>query len=284
MSVQCIFLTLVYPKCRALSAAIFDGNISKVEYAASWWSDQWAAIHYGEIDVSTSQVTFSMVRDIREPGSGFGMSYSTPYLYTGTKFAGNSQYVDCADEGDTLRGACAELKVCVIEATSTENHVSRHLDDYAIIKVPNRESLFQTMEMGDCNVVAGEPLIITEKLARGNNYTGEYVFGSRYFSKDPLALVTRDGDPEFANFCNWIVISLFAAEAMNISKETAEVFPSTNLFGEEYRNMSSNVIAAIGNYGEFFEKFFANLFPREGLNSINNGTSGMMYSYPFGIS
>ena len=61
-------LILIYfkIKCRALSAAIFDGDWNRTgdEWPAVGWSDQWAFMTKGELDVSTSQATYNMERDV----------------------------------------------------------------------------------------------------------------------------------------------------------------------------------------------------------------------------
>ena len=119
-----------------------------------------------------------------------------------------------------------------------------------------------------------------EKLLREEGYTGEYTFGSRFLSKEPLAIVTRGNDAEFLDLCNWVINSLFAAEAMGITQEQAWKFPSTNVFGGDYRYLFKNVIATIGNYGEFTERHFE--FQRQEMNQLASGNSGLLYVHPFG--
>ena len=53
--------------CRALSAAIFDGDDSRTEFSEMEWFRHWNAIANGTIDVSTSMATHTMERDVMEP-------------------------------------------------------------------------------------------------------------------------------------------------------------------------------------------------------------------------
>ena len=56
----------------------------------------------------------------------------------------------------------------------------------------------------------------------------------------------------------------------------------TNLFGAGYTTMFQNAIAAVGNYGEMYERSLTELLPRSGLNTLNRGTTGELYSMPLG--
>jgi ABC-type amino acid transport substrate-binding protein len=112
-------------------------------------------------------------------------------------------------------------------------------------------------------------------------YTGNFTHGTKLFSKDPLAIVTRGNDAEFADFCNWILHALFAAEAMNITQDRANTFPTTHVFGDNYTDMFVHAIAAVGNFGEIYNRNGAP-FPRLGLNLLTNLSNGLLYALPFG--
>jgi hypothetical protein len=95
-------------------------------------------------------------------------------------------------------------------------------------------------------------------------------------------MVSRGDDDEWADFVNWVLNALIAAEAMNITQDRANEFPTTDLFGGDYTDMFRNAIAAVGNYGELYARHYEARAPRSGLNRINHGDSGLMYSKPFG--
>jgi hypothetical protein len=113
-------------------------------------------------------------------------------------------------------------------------------------------------------------------------YIGNYSFGTKLFSKDPLAYVTRGNDVEFADFCNWILQALVAVEAMNITQECVNIFPTTHVFGDRYKDMFVNVIAAVRNCGEVYNRRLSGLLPCVGMNLIANGSNAMLYALPFG--
>merc|ERR1712032_1603882 len=46
--------------------------------------------------------------------------------------------------------------------------------------------------------------------------------------------------------------------------------------------MFQDAVAASGNYGEIYQKNLEDSFSRDGLNRINMGAGGLIYSFPFG--
>lgn len=197
--------------------------------------------------------------------------------------------VECAERGETLLGECFNLRVCVIEDSTNKAAVADHLDGAAIRLTLDGVTLLQDLANDVCNVIAGEPSLIYEERVREAGYTGDYTFGSLQLSKEPIAIVTREGNnAKFSDFCNWIVQSLITADALNITQDRAYEFPTTHLFGDEYKQMFRHAIAAIGNYGELYERYFEDRYPRSGMNLISRPedvtetSGGLMYANPFG--
>ena len=92
-----------------------------------------------------------------------------------------------------------------------------------------------------------------------------------------LCLVTRQDDPQFSSFVNWIVAATFYAEfsverglhADPITKTDAEQMPDVNLFGRPYSKMLRNVVWEVGNYAEVYDANVAPFLPRSDRNTIN---------------
>lgn len=106
--------------------------------------------------------------------------------------------------------------------------------------------------------------------------------GTNVYSKEPLALVTRDGDAEFSDFVNWIVQSLMAAEEQGITQSTASAFTESTFFGEEYQDAFIDTLGAVGNYEEVYNRNLEPIIPRASANTINQGDTGLIYAFPFG--
>ena len=261
------------------------GDPKKIELPTLSLPDHWSALESGLVDVSTSLTAYSMDRDVYEANSGGkGFTFSTPILYAGSTFVGDPDYVDCADRGDTLLGNCRGLSVCVIDGTATSRVIEEMLDGSNTLIVSTGEELLTNFVNGKCNVIAGPNLLVyQEALVRSAGYQGSIVLGPRVYDKLPMTIVSRGDDPEFGDLVNWIIRSLFVAESMGVTKDTAGLFPATSLWGDDNSNMFRNVIGTIGNYGEFYGRWLASRIPLNGLNMLNTlGNTGLIYSMPMG--
>ena len=64
-----------------------------------------------------------------------------------------------------------------------------------------------------------------------------YSVSEGFYSKEPMAMVTKSTDPEFADFVKSVLQALLVAEQHNITQATADTFPQTSMFGPTYKNM-----------------------------------------------
>ena len=134
---------------------------------------------------------------------------------------------------------------------------------------------------GLCNIKTDDDgPSVTESYAREAGYNGSYVLGTNVFSKELLSVVTRGDDPRFSDFVDSVFQALFLAEYRNIS---AEDFPQTNVFGEDFVDMYTHALSVAGNYGDIYKSSFDLFLERFSMNYVNNGTTGLMWSHPFGI-
>jgi hypothetical protein len=170
--------------------------------------------------------------------------------------------------------------VCVEQATSFAVIVKDTFGDEFALESPTLETIALRFRDGDCNVVAGGTLDNTVIPGLGG-YTGPYDFGSGKFSKDPLALVTREDDPEWTSFVNWVVLATIQAEEQGITQNTGDKMPLLFLFGPLFTRFFRNIIQAVGNYAEMYERNLAPLLDRVGLNTLNRSPlQPQHYPYP----
>lgn len=218
---------------------------------------------------------------LTQPSTGAGFSFSVPYLYNGLSFGGLPFFTDCANRLDDVTGNCTALKICVLDSTTHVNILS-NLVPNAIVLAPSTTLLYSNFNNGFCNVLAGEQFEISDFVVRANGYTGDYSLASNVISKEPLALVTRDGDARWSDFVNWVLIGLLRAEERNIGQADAAGYTISNLFGDQFQLMFINSVAAVGNYGEMYARHLERIVPRSEINKINDGSSPLIYSYPYG--
>ena len=270
--------------CKALSAAIFEGETDTVEYTDLSASDRFLTLAEGDVDVLSRLTTVTVERDILEPSTGVGFAFSQPNFYDGLTFGGIPPYAACADTLDVTSSSCSDLLICVIEGTTFESIIKTLFPERFVVPRAAIELSVQGLVSGECNVIAGGVVDVSLTTIRSAGYDGDYQTGSNRYSRDPLALVTRQDDTVWSNFVFWIVASTFYAEEEGITKDTADAMPEVSLFGPLYTDMFRLAIGAVGNYGEIYARQAEAEVPRGGLNELNASPSGpQMYPLP-GIS
>jgi len=253
--------------CKALSAAIFDGITDTVEYTDLSASERFIALANGDVDVLSRLTTVTLSRDVNEDATGQGFHFSQPNFYDGMTFGGIPPYAKCADDLVILGSTCEDIKICVNEGTTFEKVVLELFPERIIVTRPGNH--LEGLADGSCNVIAGGVTDVSQTSVVNAGYNGPYQTGSDRFSKDPLALVTRQDDPQWSKFVFWIVGSTFYAEEQKITREIADQMPKVTLFGPQFENMFVNAIAAVGNYGEIYDRNAEAEVSRGGLTLLN---------------
>mmetsp|Transcript_2880 Transcript_2880/g.6193 ORF Transcript_2880/g.6193 Transcript_2880/m.6193 type:complete len:768 (-) Transcript_2880:229-2532(-) len=266
--------------CKAIAAALL-GSSYRYETIGVTPANRFVTLASGAVDLIVASTTHTFERDVHQASAEMGFSFSSPYLYGGLTFGGVPEFVSCADELSAV-GDCAGLLICVIPGTTWMDKIKALFPGSNIVAVEEQETTIVGLITGICNVIAGEQVDVPEVTVRYYGYDGPYAMGKNTFSKEPLAIVTRDGDPEFADFVNWVLQGLLHAEARNITMVTADSFAKTGHFGDQFENMFQDALAAVGNYEEIYARNLEYIMPRLKVNMINTGDTGLLYSRPFG--
>jgi general L-amino acid transport system substrate-binding protein len=291
-----VFVGFEVDLCRAVAAGIFGresfGNraTEPVQYVNLEVSDRFVALDGEEIDLLLAITTQNMQRNVYEPSTLKGYTFSTPYLVNGLIFAGLPEYLECLegplDANVTAATSCEEAKICVLDGTTHKDIVLQKLPELAIgsVVTPSTLELFYDHFInGDvCNILAGEQFDLSEEILRKKRYSGPYQVGSQVLSKELISMVTRDDDPEWSDFVNWILQALMSAEELRIfSGSSNDVSPSeletTLAFGKRFEFMFQDAFFVVGDYGQIYAKHLESLVPRSDANQINLGgeTPGM---------
>jgi len=271
--------------CHALAAAVF-GNSSKAIPVITPLADRWAMLQNGSLDVITMTSTHTMERDVFQEDTKSGFTFSTPFFYDGIAFAGDPKYVaNCTNKLDTTFGECKFARVCASRGSTALSFAKDVLPDLSVRAV-EQDQLYQSLIDGKCNVIVGMSSAVSLKNVQevtNTTFRGPYSVGDSLFVNEPLSMVTRQNDPEWSSFVNWIIHALLAAEEHNITQSNAETMTTTDVFGPEFEKMFIHAIAAVGNYREMYERHLESYMPEESkLNLLNDGSSGLIYSFPFG--
>ncbi|CAB9502616.1 extracellular solute-binding protein [Seminavis robusta] len=275
-----------YSFCLAVTAAIFGPEAAKDKMDFQEYKNRtslFAPLAEGQVDLYSSFYTHTMERDVLQTQVKTGLSFTPPCLYIGMGVAGDPFHVGCVEDNFKHLDECQSLKVCVGQDTTYESLVQSTLPRRFIVPVETVSDVETVFVKAGCNVLATASFatLSAEEVVAGG-YNGSYVRSERYFSKEPTSLATREDDPEFTAFVGAIMDSLNVAELHNITQATAHMFPATQVFGTEYEYIFQNAIAAVGNYGEIYDRHMAKGIPRATINQINRGTTGLLLSHPFG--
>lgn len=189
------------------------------------------------------------------------------------------RFGSCADSVNTA-GSCSGLQICVNQGTTFETILRVFFGDEFIVPRQSGALAAEGLATGVCNAIAGGVIDVSLSNVRANLYEGDYEIGTRRFSKDPLALVTRPDDPYWSDYVFWIVSALFYAEEEGITAATANRMPITNLFGPLHTRMFRDAVSAVGSYADIYAQHVEAEVPRgNSLNSLNESPYGGQH-YP----
>ena len=190
--------------------------------------------------------------------------------------------MQCADSLDVISVTCRDLRICVIEDTTFESRLVDLFPARLIVPKESWEEVYKAIDNDECNTIAGGVSDVSMTSVRGNGYNGVYQTGLNRYSKDPLAVVTRqrNEDTQWSTFVYWVVSALFQAEEQGITQDTAfEQMPEIPFFGPDLSNMLRNAVQEVGSYADIYNRNAEVEVSRGGLNLINFGLVGPQH-YP----
>ena len=275
--------------CRGLAVAIFN-DISKVRFIPLSSSTRFTALGAGEVDVLFRTSTQTMLRDIT-----LGLRHTTTYFFDGHGFmVRNSLGVRQVRE---MNGAT----ICLIQGTTNEQVTA---DYFRSINVPFRPVIFErtdqaaaALQAGRCDSFGTDASQLAAVRSTMQNPRDWTVLPER-FSKEPYAAYIRRGDDDWFDLVRWYTTAVIEAEEQGITAANAEAMRATSTnpntrrllgvtpeLGQALRlepAWAYNVIRAIGNYGELYERTMGEAtpvaLPRGPNNLWTNG--GLLYALP----
>ncbi|KAI2496977.1 general L-amino acid-binding periplasmic protein AapJ [Fragilaria crotonensis] len=225
--------------CRALAAAIFNGVDTHVVYTVLPATARFTALASGLVDCLSRTTTATQQRDRAEPTTGEGFSFAPVSFYDGLSFAGIPPYGACADKLDSTSSTCKGLKICMQDGTTSITRVRELFPESIVVPKISSSEAFAALGT-ECNAIGSDS---TDVAALAGN-SSRYELGANRYSKEPLALVTREDDPQWTNFVRWVVHATIYAEEKYITRVTADAMPKCDLFGTVLRNMFVDAINA----------------------------------------
>jgi general L-amino acid transport system substrate-binding protein len=274
--------------CKAIASAIFnDPNAAK--YTPLSAKERFTALQSGEVDVLTRNTTWTMERD-----TSLGLMFAGVNYYDGQGFMVRQ------DLGVTSALELADASVCVQTGTTTELNMADYFRTNNITVNPVVfEALPETnqaYDSGRCDALTTDASgLAGTRLQLAN--PDEHIILPEIISKEPLGPVVRQGDDAWFSVVKWVHFALLNAEELGVTQANVEEMKSSEnpdikrmlgadgTFGEGIgltNDWVVNIIKAVGNYGEIFDRNVGPNTPlkiERGLNALWKD-GGIQYGPP----
>ena len=286
--------------CKAVAAAVL-GDAEAVNYVPLTAQQRFTALQSGEIDVLIRNTTWTATRDGSE-----GATFATTTFYDGQGMMVR------ADSGIGAIEDMAGTSICVLSGTTTELNLATRFEaggiDFTPLTFEDNETLQSAFVAGQCDGWTSDKSQLAGVRSNWPDADGgpeALVILEETFSKEPLGPVTRDGDSQWSQIVNWVVLATVLAEELGIDSGNVGSFAGSEdneirrFLGLEIETdegttvfdpglgldpgWTATVITAVGNYGEIYDR---NVGPdtalglERGLNALWTD-GGLMYSPPF---
>lgn len=276
--------------CRAAGAAVV-GDGSKVKFVPTTGKTRFTALSAGEGDVLYRNTTITMSRDVDLKLSFLGVNY-----YDGQGF------MVPASLGVTSAKELDGASVCIQVGTTTELNLADFFRinnmSYEPVPVETNEEAQANYFADRCDVYTTDRSALAATRAVAEN-PDDHVLLPEIVSKEPLGPAVAQGDEDWADTMRWVLKAIIAAEELGITQANVmdmAAAPTGNpsidrILGTEgnYGEMigldnqwAVRAIAAVGNYGEIFERNIGvstNIGLDRGLNAQWTD-GGLIYAEP----
>jgi len=283
--------------CKAIAAAVL-GDADAVDFVELSAAARFTALQAGEVDVLVRNTTWTATRDGQE-----GAAFATTTFYDG-----QGMMVD-TDSGIDSIDDMANTTICVQAGTTTQLNLestfaARGLP-YTALTFEGNDQLQEAYFEGRCD---GWTSDLSQLAAFRGNWPAEQggseavkILGD-VISKEPLGPLVNDGDTQWFDVVNWVVIATIQAEefgitSANVDAIVAETNPDDNPEVGRFLGLvdgfdpglgldpdwAYNIVSQVGNYGEIYLRNVGPSTPLglpRGVNSLWT-EGGLLYAPPF---
>ncbi len=277
--------------CRAVAAAAL-GDAEKTTFTPLTASARFPALVSGRIDLLAHTATMTFGRE-----AGIGVEFAGIYFFDGQSFMVPSKKQPAKIKDLSRRTICVQKGTT--HEKNLENWARAQSLTYTPLLLDSISAMNDAFFAGRCQVYTADrsQLAAVRSIASGGPDRFEIL--STTVSKEPLGPVVRRGDEEWLTLVRWVLFALIEAEERGITRadvrklQKSSVDPSVQWFlnasGQQGKSLGiredwvANVIAAVGNYGEIYDRYFGKQGPvkmERGWNRLWN-RGGLLYSPPF---
>jgi general L-amino acid transport system substrate-binding protein len=274
--------------CRAVAAAIFN-DPTAVEIVPLTAAERGPALQTGEVDMLSRNLTWTSSRD-----AAWGN-------FTIVMFYGQGLMVR-ADLGATTIEDLDGATVCVTTGTTTELNLADNFRgrglEFTAVTFEDTATVYNTYEDGRCDATTSDKSQLAA-VRQGFANPEDHIILDLTMSKEPLTPAVPQGDDQWFDLVKTVMYVLINAEELGVNSANVDEMMSSEspevkrLLGVEgdfgqadlglEADFAANVIRAVGNYGEIYDRYMgpegdAFDLPR-GINELwTNG--GLIYAPP----
>ncbi|MEC9345134.1 MAG: amino acid ABC transporter substrate-binding protein [Pseudomonadota bacterium] len=276
--------------CRATAAAIF-GSGDAIKFTPTTGKTRFTALASGEVDILYRNTTWTLSRDADLKFTFTGVNYYDGQGFMVPKALG----VKSAKE---LNGAT----VCIQTGTTTELNLADFFRannmKYEPVPIETNAEAQQKYLAGACDVYTTDASGLAATRSTFEDPKGHIIL-PEIISKEPLGPLVRHGDDQFADVSAWVLNALIIAEEFGVTQanvmdmaantdnpEVARLLGKEGEYGAMLglpKDFAVKAIAAVGNYGEVFERNIGEstaIGLSRGLNQLWS-KGGILYAPPF---
>ena len=255
--------------CRAIAAGVL-GDAEAVTYVDLTAEQRFTALQSGEVDVLVRNTTYTSSRD-----GGLAATFLTTTFYDGQGM------MVAADSGFTTIDDMTDTTICVLSGTTTELNLTARMADipYTPLTFDENPQIQAAFIEGQCDGwTSDKSQLAGVRSAWPEDQGGPeaLVILEETFSKEPLGPAVLDGDSQWAQVVDWIVLATMQAEEFGIDSTNVDTFADTedtnirNFLGlpvetEEgtapfdpglglATDFAAQVITQVGNYAEIYDR------------------------------
>jgi general L-amino acid transport system substrate-binding protein len=247
--------------CRAVAVALFN-DPEAVEFVFLTAAERGPALQTGEIDMLSRNVTWTSSRDAQWGNFTIVMFYD-----------GQGMMARIADGYTTLEDLDGAT-VCVTTGTTTEKNLADNFRQrglsYEAVTFEDTSAVYAAFEDGRCDAATSDKSQLAA-VREGFAEPDAYMIMDVTMSKEPLTPAVPTGDDAWFDVVKTVMYVLINAEELGITSENVdEMMSSDNIptlrllgvegsFGQEDLGLApdfgANVIRAVGNYGEIYDRY-----------------------------
>lgn len=274
--------------CRGIAAAVF-GDPDKIEFRSLRGEARFAPLQTGMVDVLTRNGPWTEQRDTL-----YGATY------VGTAFFDGQAFLVPQSMGIVSAFELDDISVCVVNSGEELERLQEFFfsNQATYVEVPYEDvaDLAVAYQVGRCQAISA-PGRQLQAIRRALPDPSAHRILPERISKEVMGPVIRAGDQQWLNIVRWTVFTLINAEelgitALNVDSLLAARTPAVRrILGVEgdfgtalglTPSFMADVIRAIGNYGELYDRNFG---PHTGAALLRgqNGlwsNGGLLYAAP----